>query len=85
MDNFKYLGLNFLNCSDMENQYNEMRRAFENEAKVMMLKSLAHILYPQSQAEIYCRQIDEAEFQAKCLDVMGRSMRNAYGSRCWNC
>jgi hypothetical protein len=68
----------------METQYNEMRRAIENEVKVMTLKSLAHILYPQYQAEIYCRQIDEAEFQAKCLDVMIRGMRNAYGSEYWN-
>jgi hypothetical protein len=69
----------------MEYQYNDMHRTIENENKVMMLKSLAYILCPQSQAEICCRQIDEAEFQAKCLDVMGRAMRNAYGSRCWNC
>jgi hypothetical protein len=68
----------------MENQYNEMRRALENEAKVMTLKSLAHILCPRYQAEIYCRQIDETEFQAKCLDVMDRAMRNAYRLECWN-
>jgi hypothetical protein len=62
----------------MMNQYNDMRRTIENENKVMMLKALAHILYPQSQAEIYCRQIDELEFYAKCLDEMSRGMRNAY-------
>jgi hypothetical protein len=69
----------------MMNQYNEMRRTIENENKVMMLKALAYILYPQYQAEIYCRQIDNVEFYAKCLDEMNRCMRDVYRAGCWNC